>query len=80
MEKICVILVNYNGKEYNDKCIDSIFSSTIAEKIQIVVVDNASSDGSRESLREKWDGDKRVHIIDLAENSGFAKANNVANC
>lgn len=78
MEKICVILVNYNGKEYNDKCIDSIFSSTIAEKIQIVVVDNASSDGSRESLHEKWDGNKRVHIIDLAENSGFAKANNVA--
>lgn len=78
MEKICVILVNYNGKEYNDKCIDSIFNSTIAEKIQIVVVDNASSDGSRESLHEKWDCDKRVHIIDLAENSGFAKANNVA--
>lgn len=77
MEQICVVLVNYNGKEYNDKCIDSILNSTIADKIQIVVVDNASSDGSAESLYEKWGGDHRVHIIELDENVGFAKANNV---
>lgn len=77
MEKICVILVNYNGKEYNDKCIDSIFNSTIVERIQIVVIDNDSSDGSRERLHKKWDCDERIHIIDLAENSGFAKANNI---
>ena len=77
MEKICIVLVNYNGKSYNDKCLASIFESTVADQIQVVVVDNHSSDGSRESLYEKWGNDNRVHIIALDENAGFAKANNV---
>lgn len=77
MEQVCVILVNYNGKKYNDKCIESIFNSTIAGQLQVIIVDNASSDGSTERLHEKWGGDHRVHIIELDENVGFAKANNV---
>ena len=80
MEQICVILVNYNGLKYNDKCIESIFNSTIAEQLRIVVVDNASSDGSRESLHKKWDCDQRIYIIDADENLGFAKANNLGIC
>ena len=52
-KKISVILVNYNGKEYNDKCIASILNSTIKEELQIVVVDNASTDGSLALLEEK---------------------------
>ena len=76
MEKTCIILVNYNGAAYNDKCLTSIFNSTVSDKIQVVVVDNCSSDGSRESLYKKWGIDNRVHIIDMMENSGFAKANN----
>ena len=40
MEKqISVILVNYNGKKYNDACIASILNSTIAKRIQIVVAE-----------------------------------------
>lgn len=70
MEKICVILVNYNGKKYNDNCLSSIFASTIADRIQVVVVDNASSDGSVESLQENWGSDNRVHVIRSGENSG----------
>lgn len=77
MEKIGIILVNYNGVIYNDKCLLSIFNSTVSDKIQVVVVDNHSSDGSREELHQRWGADNRVHIIDLDENVGFAKANNV---
>lgn len=77
MEKICIILVNYNGGIYNDKCLASIFESTVADQIQVVIVDNHSSDGSKEELYQKWGNDKRVHIIALEENVGFAKANNV---
>lgn len=54
-EKISVILVNYNGKEYNDKCIASILDSTISSQIQIVVVDNASTDDSLELLKKTGD-------------------------
>ena len=42
--KICVILVNYNGKKYNDKCISSIQKSIYVGEIQILIVDNASTE------------------------------------
>lgn len=75
-EKISVILVNYNGRAYNDACIASVLSSSIAGQIQIVVVDNASTDGSLEALRRRFGGDDRVHVIALCQNEGFSKANN----
>lgn len=76
-EKLCIILVNYNGKRYNDKCITSILKSEGREQIQVVVVDNASTDGSLETLRENWGADEQVYIISLDQNFGFSKANNV---
>lgn len=79
-KKISVILVNYNGKEYNDKCIASILNSTIKEELQIVVVDNASTDGSLALLEEKWKKNDRVHILPLDKNYGFSKANNEGIC
>lgn len=75
-DKISVILVNYNGKEYNDKCIMSILSSSIGEQLQIVVVDNASTDDSLKQLHEHWDDNAHVSIIELEDNYGFSKANN----
>ena len=75
-KKISIILVNYNGKEYNDQCIGSLLESTISDRIQIVVVDNASADGSLEALNGRYACDKRVHLIALDKNYGFSKANN----
>lgn len=75
-KKISVILVNYNGKEYNDKCIRSILNSTVQEKLEIVVVDNASTDGSLEELKQSWKEHEKVHILPLDANYGFSKANN----
>lgn len=75
-EKVGVVLVNYNGKKYNNKCIASILRSTIRDQLQIVVVDNASTDTSLEELRECWGENKQIQIIPLAENYGFSKANN----
>ena len=76
MEKVGVILVNYNGKQYNDKCIQSILNSTIREKLQIIIVDNASTDGSLEELIEHWRNHAQIQIIPLKENCGFSRANN----
>lgn len=75
-KKISVILVNYNGKEYNDKCIASILRSTIRNRIQIVIVDNASTDDSLAMLRKNWESNEQVAILALDENYGFSKANN----
>lgn len=75
-EKISVILVNYNGKDYNDKCINSIWKSTVKERLEIVVVDNHSTDDSLEDLKASWGQNQQVHIIELDQNYGFSKANN----
>lgn len=75
-DEIGVILVNYNGKEYNHKCIMSILNSTIGSKLHIIVVDNASTDNSVEELKEEFAACDRVQIIELDDNYGFSKANN----
>lgn len=77
MKTVCVILVNYNGRKYNDKCISSILNSTIADDIQIIVVDNASTDGSAEEMCLKWGNYEKFNILCLNDNFGFAKANNI---
>ena len=74
--KIGVILVNYNGDKYNDKCIISILKSTIKEQLYIIVVDNASTDNSLKNLTEKWQNNSQVQIVALDDNYGFSKANN----
>lgn len=75
-EKISVVLVNYNGKKYNDKCITSILNSEVNETLQIVVVDNASTDGSMEEMEKKWGSNSKIHFIYMEDNYGFSKANN----
>ncbi len=75
-ETISVILVNYNGREFNNKCIESILGSTVSDSIRIIVVDNHSTDGSLEELRSNWGGNEKITIIPLDDNYGFSRANN----
>lgn len=75
--EISVILVNYNGKAYNDRCIESIFRSTLIHRLRIVIVDNHSSDDSLQMLKNRWGNNENVHIIEMNQNYGFSKANNV---
>lgn len=48
--KLAVILVNYNGKEYNEACIESVLGSRIDGRLRIVVVDNASADATHAGI------------------------------
>lgn len=76
MIDVCsVIIVNYNGIDVNEECIDSLLASQTNLEIRIIVVDNASSDASIENLRRKY-GNK-IKIIEIGYNSGFSHANNV---
>ncbi len=74
---ISVILVNYNGRMYNQSCIRSVFDSRCDAETQIIVVDNGSTDGSLDELTAIGQQDERVEVISLHENLGFAAANNV---
>ncbi len=70
---VSVIIVNYNTLQLTKECIDSIFLKTEGVDFEVILVDNASSDGSQEFFRE----DKRIRFIESDSNLGFGKANNL---
>ncbi len=74
--KLAVILVNYNGKDYNEACIESVRANRIDGEMRIIVVDNASGDGSVQRLRERYAGEEWVELLELEDNYGFSYANN----
>ncbi|MFZ2038571.1 MAG: glycosyltransferase family 2 protein [Minisyncoccia bacterium] len=71
--KASLIIPIYNKKEYTQKCLESIFSVGAKSDFEIIVVDNASTDGSGEYLKSL---DGRVNVINNESNLGFAKACN----
>ena len=70
--KIYAIIVTYNGMQWYDRCLGSLQQSTIP--VQIIVVDNASSDNTVEYIKQNYPD---VILIESKENLGFAKANNL---
>lgn len=68
---ISIIIVSYNTKELLLKCLDSVKSNV--SDCEIIVIDNASKDGSVEAVKERFPD---VHLIEEKENLGFAKAAN----
>lgn len=72
---ISVIIVNYHSAGMVIDCVNSIFDKTQGLSYEVIVVDNASGDGSVECLRETF-GD-RIKLIASPENLGFGKANNL---
>jgi GT2 family glycosyltransferase len=79
MEKhmdVSVIIVNYNTIKFLINAIDSVFEKTRDIEFEIIVVDNNSSDNSKNIIQEKY-GDKVTYLA-LPENIGFGRANNAA--
>lgn len=75
--KLAVILVNYNGKQYNEACIESLLSQRGGHEVKIILVDNASQDDSMRIIQERYGADPRIETIFLDDNYGFSYANNV---
>jgi GT2 family glycosyltransferase len=72
---LSVIIVNWNTREHLRACLRSIFTYPPREPFEVWVVDNASSDGSVQMLREQF---PQVHLIANERNLGYGKANNQA--
>ena len=72
MNNILVIIVTYNGKAWLDRCISSVLHSRV--KADVIVIDNGSSDGTIEHIRDKY---PTVKLYESHENLGFGKANNI---
>jgi GT2 family glycosyltransferase len=73
--KLSVVIVNYNVRLLLEECIKSVEKALDGIEGDIFVIDNNSSDGSVEYIRERF---PKVHIIANKENLGFARANNQA--
>jgi GT2 family glycosyltransferase len=77
MLDLSIVIVNYNTKEFLKKCINSLLYC-ISKKVnyEIIIVDNASSDGSSSEISNFKSQISNLKIILNKENFGFAKANN----
>ncbi len=72
---LSLIIVSYNVRDLLIACLESIQSALASSQLryEIIVIDNASNDGSPESVRQRFPG---VRLIENSENLGFAAANN----
>lgn len=73
MKNVAVVIVNWNGKQYLQECLDSLAIQTYAN-FETIFVDNGSTDGSFEFVQKNHPG---IEIIKLEKNTGFAWANNL---
>ena len=71
--KVTIIIPNYNGKHFMEPCLKSLSRQTCKD-FKILVVDNASSDGSLEYMSQYY---PEIEVIALKKNYGFSKAVNV---
>lgn len=70
---VSIVIVNWNAKEFLEGCLHSVFNSNGRLSLEVLVVDNASKDGSAAMVNGRFPG---VRVISNGINRGFAKANN----
>ena len=70
---VSIVIVSFNAREHLVRCLQSLHDAPPTRSHEIIVVDNASTDGSAGAARQ-W---PRVRVIDAGSNLGFAGGNNV---
>ena len=71
-KNIYVIIVTYNGAQWIERCLDSVYKSTI--NAIPIIIDNGSTDNTLSFIKRHY---PQCHIIESKENLGFGKANNL---
>jgi len=72
---LSIIVVNWNTRDLLRDCLNSVWAETKATSFEVLVIDNASSDGSAEMVNMEF---PQAKLIENQENLGFARANNQA--
>jgi GT2 family glycosyltransferase len=70
---VSIIIVNWNTRDILRDCLNSVYGNAKGLEIEVIVVDNASGDGSAEMVRPEF---PEVRLIANSDNKGFAAANN----
>lgn len=76
MSKVSVIIPVYNAKDYLRRCLDSVCNQTLQD-IEIICVNDCSTDNSLEILQDYAQKDTRIKIIDCKKNGGESIARNI---
>lgn len=72
---ISIIIINFNGKRFLENCLRSVLTSNYTN-FEVIIVDNASTDGSIELIQEKFQYNN-LKIVKTGLNLGFAEGNNL---
>lgn len=75
MPNVSVIIPVYNTEKYLRRCLDSVCNQTLKD-LEIICVNDGSTDGSAAILADYAAGDSRIRVITFAENQGAAAARN----
>ena len=75
MPHVSIVILSWNTCGLLENCLSSITTAAADLDVEIIVVDNASTDGSQAMVRDKF---PHVHLIANQENVGFARGNNQA--
>lgn len=70
---VSIIIVNWNTRDILRDCLKSVYEQTKSVSFEVIVVDNASTDGSVEMVKNDF---PQVSLVENSENKGFAAANN----
>jgi len=73
--ELSVIIVSHNTRDLLAQCLASVYAHPPHGDFEVLVVDNASADGSAQMVRQRF---PQVHLIENRQNAGFARANNQA--
>jgi len=74
--KVSIIMVTYNNKEYTELCIENLLEKTAYPNYELIIVDNASCDETKDYLNSLKERKSIIKVIFNENNSGFAKGNN----
>jgi GT2 family glycosyltransferase len=70
---LSIVIVNWNTKEFLQRCLESLRANPPSGELEVIVIDNASTDGSAEMVRQEF---PEAVLIENQENLGYAQGNN----
>ena len=71
---ISIVILSWNDRQHLEECLESLSDCAKSRTVEIIVVDNASTDGSPEMVAGRF---PKVKLIQTGENLGFARGNNM---
>jgi GT2 family glycosyltransferase len=75
---VSVVVLNYNGARWLQRCLDSLRAQTIFDQLEVIVADNVSNDGSDRIGKQNLESWPRACFIQYHQNWGYCEGNNRA--